>query len=215
MTSHPAGPVDARGYGGSLEPGVRPALLVIDFVKAYMQPESPLYAGPDTENARQACEDLLALCRRADIPIIHTNVAYHDGGRDGGVFFRKVPALKIFERGARSPLAEFAPGLEPAHGEIVISKQYASAFFGTTLAATLTALGIDTVLIAGMSTSGCVRATAVDCCQHGFIPLVVRDAVGDRAVGPHEANLFDLQTKYAEVVTLDRVRTYLAGLNKT
>jgi maleamate amidohydrolase len=215
MTSHPAGPVDARGYGGSLQPGVRPALLVIDFVKAYTQPESPLYAGPTTESTRQACEDLLALCRRADIPIIHTNVAYHDGGRDGGVFFRKVPALKVFERGARSPLAEFAPGLGPARGEIVITKQYASAFFGTTLAATLTALGVDTLLIAGMSTSGCVRATAVDCCQHGFIPLVVRDAVGDRAAGPHEANLFDLQTKYAEVVTLDRVRTYLAGLNKT
>lgn len=212
MTSHPGGPVDARGYGGSLQPGVRPALLVIDFVKAYTQPDSPLYAGPNTEGARQSCEDLLALCRRADIPIVHTNVAYQDGGRDGGVFFRKVPALKIFERGARSPFAEFAPGLGPARGEVVITKQYASAFFGTTLAATLTALGVDTLLIAGMSTSGCVRATAVDCCQHGFIPLVVRDAVGDRATGPHEANLFDLQTKYAEVVTLDRVRTYLAGL---
>ena len=97
----------------------------------------------------------------------------------------------------------------------MITKQYASAFFGTTLAATLTALGVDTLLIAGMSTSGCVRATAVDTVQHGFIPLVVRDAVGDRATGPHEANLFDLQTKYAEVVTLERVRTYLAGLNKT
>jgi maleamate amidohydrolase len=215
MTSHPAGPVDARGFGGNLQPGVRPALLVVDFVKAYMEPESPLYAGPATERTRQACEELLGLCRRAGIPIIHTNVAYHDGGRDGGVFFRKVPALKIFERGARSPLAEFAAGLDPAHGEVVLSKQYASAFFGTTLAATLTALGVDTLLIAGMSTSGCVRATAVDCCQHGFIPLVVRDAVGDRAAGPHEANLFDLQTKYAEVVSLDRVRTYLAGLNKT
>jgi nicotinamidase-related amidase len=216
MTSHPGGPVDSRGYGGALPLGVRPALLVIDFVKAYTQPDSPLYAGPTVEEARAACEELLGLCRQAAIPIIHTNVAYQDGGRDGGVFFRKVPALKVFERSARSPLAEFAAGLSPERGETVITKQYASAFFGTTLAATLTALGVDTLLIAGMSTSGCVRATAVDCCQHGFIPLVVREAVGDRASGPHEANLFDLQTKYAEVVTLDRVRTYLAGpLNKT
>ncbi|HEY0939831.1 MAG TPA: isochorismatase family protein [Steroidobacter sp.] len=215
MTTHPGGPVDARGYGGSLQPGVHPALLVIDFVQAYTQPDSPLYAGPDIEGTRQACQDLLALCRSAVVPIVHTNVAYHDGGRDGGVFFRKVPALRIFERGARSPLAEFAPGLSPEHGEVVITKQYASAFFGTTLASTLTALGVDTLLIAGVSTSGCVRATAVDCCQHGFVPLVVRDAVGDRGAGPHEANLFDLQTKYAEVVTLDHVRTYLAGLNKT
>jgi nicotinamidase-related amidase len=215
MTSHPGGPVDARGYGGTLQPGVRPALLVIDFVKAYTQPDSPLYAGPSTEGVRVSCEELLGLCRRAGIPVLHTNLAYQDGGRDGGVFFRKVPALKVFERSARSPLAEFAPGLSPQAGEVVLTKQYASAFFGTTLAATLTALSVDTLLIAGMSTSGCVRATGVDTVQHGFIPLVVRDAVGDRASGPHEANLFDLQTKYAEVVTLERVRTYLAGLKQT
>ena len=215
MTSHPDGPVDDRGYGGTLQPGARPALLVIDFVKAYVVPDSPLYAGPGVEETRRACEELLATCRAAGIPILHTNLAYQEGGRDGGVFFRKVPALKIFEGGARSQLGKFALGLAPERDEIVITKQYASAFFGTTLAATLTSLGVDTLLIAGMSTSGCVRATAVDTVQHGFIPLVVRDAVGDRAAGPHEANLFDLQTKYAEVVTLDRVRTYLAGLNKT
>jgi maleamate amidohydrolase len=91
----------------------------------------------------------------------------------------------------------------------LIVKQYASAFFGTTLAATLTSLGVDTILIGGVSTSGCVRAPAVDACQHGFIPLVVRDAVGDRAPGPHEANLFDLQAKYAEVVDLPSVLDYL------
>ena len=92
----------------------------------------------------------------------------------------------------------------------MITKQYASAFFGTSLASTLTALGVDTVLIAGVSTSGCVRATAVDACQHGFVPLVVREAVGDRHPAPHEANLFDLQAKYAEVVTLGQAREYLA-----
>jgi maleamate amidohydrolase len=94
----------------------------------------------------------------------------------------------------------------------VITKQYASAFFGTSLASTLTALHVDTLLIAGVSTSGCVRASALDACQHGFVPLVVRDAVGDRHPAPHEANLFDLQAKYAEVISLAEVRCYLAGL---
>ncbi|MDY0067841.1 MAG: isochorismatase family protein [Steroidobacteraceae bacterium] len=210
MDSHPQFRIDSAAFGATLEPGVRPALLIVDFVKAYVVPESPLYAG--AEDAARACAELLSGCRAAGIPILHTNVAYHDGGRDGGVFFRKIPGLKCFERGARSELAEFAAGLEPASGEIVITKQYASAFFGTPLASILTALRVDTLIIAGMSTSGCIRATAVDCCQHGFIPLVVRDAVGDRAPAPHEANLFDLQAKYAEVLTLERVRAWLSGL---
>jgi len=136
-------------------------------------------------------------------------VRYQPGGRDGGVFFRKVPALACFEDGARPDLAAFATGLEPLPGETVILKQYASAFFGTTLASTLTALGVDTLLIAGVSTSGCVRASAVDACQHGFVPLVVRDAVGDRHPSPHEASLFDLQAKYAEVVSLGFAQDYL------
>lgn len=200
------------GFGKTLAPGRRPALLVIDFVRAYLVPTSPLYAG--VEQARTDCERLLKAARAADIPVIHTNVVYQTGGRDGGVFFRKIPALSCFEAGAHPDLAAFAEGLEPIAGETVISKQYASAFFGTSLASTLTALGVDTVLIAGLSTSGCVRASAVDCCQHGFIPIVVREAVGDRAPGPHEANLFDLQAKYAEVVSLEEVLPYLAHLNR-
>ncbi len=196
------------GFGHALEFGQRPALLVIDFVQAYLVRSSPLYAG--VENARAACEELLRCARTAGIPIVHTNVVYQRGGRDGGVFFRKVPALKCFEAGVHPDLAAFADGLEPRDGETLISKQYASAFFGTSLASTLTALGVDTVLIAGVSTSGCVRASAVDACQHGFVPVVVRDAVGDRAAGPHEANLFDLQAKYAEVVSLSAARDYLA-----
>ena len=187
------------GFGKSLSFGRRPALLVIDFVQAYLAKDSPLYAG--VEQARADCEVLLEACRAAGIPVVHTNVVYQPGGRDGGVFFRKVPALRCFEAGAHPELAAFAAGLEPVAGETVISKQYASAFFGTSLASTLTALGVDTVLIAGLSTSGCVRASAVDCCQHGFVPVVVREAVGDRAPGPHEANLFDLQAKYAEVIS--------------
>lgn len=194
----------------TLEPGPRPALLIVDFVRAYLQPGSPLYAG--VESARAACEQLLAAARRARVPVLHTHVVYEPGGRDGGVFFRKLPALASFERGAHPELAAFAEGLEPRAGETVISKQYASAFFGTPLAEKLRGLGVDTVLIGGVSTSGCVRATAVDCCQHGFIPLVVRDAVGDRHPAPHEANLFDLQAKYAEVIGLDEAEAYLASL---
>lgn len=198
------------GFNQQLQPGARPALLVIDFVKAYLLPGSPLYAGVDAAHA--AAVKLLGAARAAGIPVIHTNVEYQPGGRNGGVFFRKVPALRSFEAGAHPELAAFGEGLEPAPGETLITKQYASAFFGTSLASTLTSLGVDTVLIAGVSTSGCVRASAVDCCQHGFIPVVVRDAVGDRAPGPHEANLFDLQAKYAEVRGIDEILAYLTSL---
>ncbi len=198
------------GFGQTLDPGERPALLMIDFVQAYLAPESPLYAA--VESACAAAERLLAAARSCGIPICHTFVEYQPGGRDGGVFFRKVPALRCFERGAHPEWAAFVPQLAPAAGETVICKQYASAFFGTSLAATLTALRVDTVLIAGLSTSGCVRASAVDCCQHGFVPLVVGDAVGDRALEPHRANLFDLQAKYAEVLGLADALGYLARL---
>jgi len=193
-----------------LEPGAKPALLIVDFVRAYLVPGSPLYAG--VEPARAAAQRLLVLARTAGIPVMHTNVVYEPGGADGGVFFQKLPALASFERGRHPELAAFAEGLEPRPGEAVFSKQFASAFFGTGLAEALRALAVDTVLIAGVSTSGCVRATAVDACQHGFVPLVVREAVGDRHPAPHEANLFDLQAKYAEVVSLAEAERYLARL---
>ena len=195
----------AAGFGNALAWGERPALIVIDFVAAYMEPSSPLYASVD--DARDRARELLTAARRAAIPVVHTNVEFTPGGVDGGVFFRKLPMLKVFERG--SPLCEFARGLEPADGEIVVTKQYASAFFGTTLAATLTSLRVDTLLIAGVTTSGRVRASAVDACQHGFVPVVVRDAVGDRRQEPHEANLFDLEAKYAELAATNVVCEYL------
>jgi maleamate amidohydrolase len=143
--------------------------------------------------------------------VIFTNVAYAKGGADGGLFFRKVPALKAFEAG--SPLGAFPPSLQPQDGDLVVTKQYASAFFATHLASTLTALRVDTVLITGFSTSGCVRATALDAMQHGFAPFVVRDACGDRHPGPHEANLFDLQAKYAEVISENRALEHLHAIN--
>ncbi len=198
------------GFIKKLEPGKLPALLMIDFVNAYLFESSPLFA--NVEPARAASQSLLEAARSARISVIHTNVAYQRGGLNGGIFFRKVPALAAFEDGADPALGAFGKGLHPIDGETVITKQYASAFFATSLASTLTALRIDTVLIAGVSTSGCVRATAVDACQHGFIPIVVRDAVGDRAPGPHEANLFDLQAKYAEVRSLAQVQAYLQSL---
>jgi nicotinamidase-related amidase len=197
------------GFGHPMPWGRRPALLIIDFVRAYLVPGSPLYAG--VEQARADCVTLLQAARKAGIPVLHTRVEFQPGGRDGGVFFRKLPALACFEAGRHPELAAFAEGLEPVAGETVITKQYASAFFGTSLASTLTALGIDTLLIAGLSTSGCVRASAVDACQHGFVPVVVREAVGDRAPGPHEANLFDLQAKYAEVAALATVLEHLGA----
>jgi nicotinamidase-related amidase len=124
---------------------------------------------------------------------------YQADGADGGLFYKKIPSLRVFLEG--SPLGAFPPSLQPVDGERVISKQFASAFFATSLAETLSEEGIDTLLITGLSTSGCVRATALDALQSGFAPFVVREACGDRHPAPHEANLFDLQAKYAEVVS--------------
>jgi maleamate amidohydrolase len=205
----------SAGYLTRLELGARPALLIVDFVKAYLLEGSPLYGGEGIRAALRGSIELLAAARSAGIPIFHTNLHYDKDGRNGGVFFRKVPALRSFAEGTQHPeRGQFAEGLEPLPGETVITKQYASAFFGTPLAGVLRAAGIDTLLIAGVSTSGCVRATGVDCIQHGFIPVIVRDAVGDRAPEPHEANLFDLQAKYAEVLVLADVLRYLARLSR-
>ena len=205
------GDYKSAGFGGTLSFGKRPALLIVDFVRAYIEPGSPLYAG--VESAFESAKRVTAAARAARIPVIFTGVEYAPGGVNGGVFYRKVGALKAFDQGSR--LAEYCNGLEPLPGELLLLKQYASAFFGTSLAATLTSQQIDTVIITGVSTSGCVRATALDACQYGFIPFVVRDAVGDRDPRPHEANLFDLQAKYAEVVSEAHILTHLKHLGRT
>lgn len=197
-------------FDGHLPFGERPALLIVDFVMAYLEPSSPLYAG--VEDALASNERLLAAARGAGVPAIFTNVEYAPGGADGGIFYRKVPALKLFERG--SPMGAFPPSLTPRPDEIVVTKQYASSFFGTHLAATLTAMRVDTLLITGLSTSGCVRATALDACQHGFLPFVIREACGDRHPAPHEANLFDLQAKYAEVIRETEALAHIAATAK-
>ena len=195
------------GFSNRLGFGSRPALVVVDFCRAYLDEQSPLYAG--VEDARASCVRVLAAARAAQIPVLHTRVEFQPGGADGGVFFRKVGALECFVRG--NPLGDYGEGLEPAEDETVVVKQYASGFFGTSLASTLTSLGIDTLIITGVSTSGCVRATALDACQHGFVPIVVRDACGDRDPQVHEANLFDLDAKYADVVSEQEVLDELSG----
>lgn len=192
-------------FDGRLSFGKRPALIIVDFVMAYLDKASPLYAG--AEEALASTERLLAAARNAKVPVIFTNVVYRHGGADGGLFYRKIPALSVFIEG--SPLGAFPPSLQPMADEQIISKQFASAFFGTNLASILASLNIDTLLITGMSTSGCVRATALDALQHGFAPFVVREACGDRHAGPHEANLFDLQAKYAEVISEQEACAYL------
>lgn len=186
----------AGTFDGHLEAGDRPALLIVDVVMAYLDPASPLHA--DVEDALASNVRLAAAARAARIPVIFTCVVYQAGGADGGLFYRKIPALAAFQAG--SPMGAFPPSLQPEPGELVIAKQYASAFFGTALASTLNALRVDTLLITGFSTSGCVRASALDALQHGFAPFVVADACGDRHPDPHRANLFDLQAKYAEVI---------------
>lgn len=186
----------AGTFDGHLAFGEHPALLVVDFVMAYLEPSSPLYAG--VEDALASNIRVVAVARETRIPVIFTNVVYQPGGADGGLFYRKIPALKVFDAG--SPLGNFPPDLQPDKGDLVVSKQFASAFFGTQLDSKLHTLGIDTLIVTGLSTSGCVRATALDALQYGFAPFVVREACGDRHPDPHDANLFDLQAKYAEVI---------------
>lgn len=202
---------ERAGFAGHLPFGRRPALLIVDVVQAYLDPASPLYA-PPFEDALASNVRLVASAREAGVPVVFTSVAYRAGGIDGGLFFRKVPALRAFL--PASPLAAFPPKLQPRDDEAVVVKQYASAFFGTSLAAMLTAAGIDTLLITGFSTSGCVRATTLDAMQNGFIPYVVREACGDRDSRPHEANLFDLQAKYAEVVDEAKAIALIEGTKK-
>ncbi len=211
MTSAPDIHADyARaGFGQGLTPGTSPALIVIDMAKAYFEPDAPLYLGePVATSVLRSVARLIEAARADHVPVIFTAVRYQRGGADGGVFFRKVGALSCFEAGNR--LGEFVEPIVPTEADIVVTKQYASSFFATSLASTLTTLRVDTLMITGVSTSGCVRATALDACQHGLVPIVVRDACGDRSSTVHEANLFDLQQKYAEVYTEAEALVYLA-----
>ncbi len=195
-------------YGNRIGFGRRPALVLIDFVEAYFDRDCDLYADVEAELA--SAIRLVEVARRQGILVVYTKVEYHPSGIDGGRFFQK--ALPLRHLVAGSPMGAWAKGLAPADNELVVTKQYPSAFFGTSLAATLTAAGVDSVILTGLTTSGCIRASCVDACSHGFIPIVVSDACGDRHQAPHEANLFDMNAKYADVVSEAEVTEYLEGL---
>ena len=193
-------------FGKRIGYGKKPALIMIDFVEAYFDKSCGLYAG--VEETLASALRLQAVARQANVPVIYTNVVYHKNALNGGRFYQKSMTLHNFLEG--SPMGAWPKGLEPADDELVISKQYPSAFFGTSLASTLTSWGIDTLIHTGVSTSGCIRATCVDCCSYGFIPIIVREAVGDRHPAPHEANLFDMGQKYADLMEAAAVMEVLS-----
>lgn len=194
-------------WGNRIGFGQHPALLMIDFMQGYTTPGAPLFA-PGVVEAVSEAVALLHTARQVGIPVIHTRILYHpQHQRDGGIWVKKAPVMRDMVEG--NPLAAFCPQVQPLDEEVVITKQYASAFFGTALASLLVSEGIDTLLIAGCSTSGCVRATAVDALQYGFRAMVVQECVGDRHTAPHEANLFDIDSKYGDVVSKAASLEYL------
>lgn len=189
-----------EAFSGRVGWGARPAVLVIDLVRAYTELDGP-FALPTPGPAVAAAEQLVSAARAGGHPVIWTMVRYGPGLGDGGLFVRKVPQLEIYAEGAPGGWGRIV--LDPAPGEVVVTKQYASAFSGTSLAATLTAAGLDTLVIAGFSTSGCVRATATDAIAHGIRAQVVATACADRSPEVHQNNLIDLDAKYADVIGCD------------
>ena len=194
-------------FGAEVGMGERPALLIIDLINAFTDPEGAL--GSDVESVLGEAERLLGTFREHDLPRYFTTVAFEDSYGDAGRFIEKVPALRELHLGTEA--VEVDDRVAPVGSERVILKKYASAFFGTDLETELTTHGVDTLVLAGVTTSGCVRATAVDSLQYGYRTIVPADAVGDRAEGPHEANLFDIDAKYGDVVETDEV---LASLDE-
>jgi maleamate amidohydrolase len=197
-------------WDGKLGFGRKSAIIVIDLLKGYTTEGSALFAPGVVECVKQM-PDFLDLAREKGVPLIHTQVRYTPPDYlDGGIWVKKAPVLRDLVEG--NPYAEFCDEVVPHEGEVVITKQYASAFFGTSLVPTLVALGVDTLIITGCTTSGCIRATAVDAVQHGFRPICVRECIGDRHEGPHEANLFDINAKYGDVISKAEAVEYLNGL---
>jgi len=194
------------GFHGRAGSGERPALLVVDMNVAFTDPRSPLAC--DLDDVVGAIARLLDEARGAQIPVVYTTVAYDEGGKQAAAaFIDKVPALLTLEAG--TGWVEIDPRIAPRRGEPVLTKLFASAFYGTALGSLLVAAGCDSVVVTGASTSGCVRATVVDALQHGYRPLVPREAVGDRNPRAHEASLYDVDAKYGDVVSLDEALDYL------
>ncbi len=201
---------ERAGLGHRVGFGKSPAVLAIDMQIGFTAPEKcPLAGNLDEQVA--AINKLIAAARPKGVPVIFTVVGYEPTTQaDAGMWAQKAPSLRVLKIG--SELVELDPRLKRAPGDLVITKQYASSFFGTHLASTLTARGIDTLIVTGCTTSGCVRASTIDAISHGFRPIVPIEAVGDRAREPHEANLFDIGSKYADVLPLDEVLDYLKEL---
>jgi maleamate amidohydrolase len=190
-----------QGFAQSIGVGRRPALVMVDFVLGFTDPEH--FGGGNIKPAIDRTVGLLAVARARRWPVAHTRVVYADDGSDAGAFTRKAPGLRKLTE--TSPLSQIVEELRPAAGELVIRKRQASAFFGTEFASWLLWNQVDTLLVTGCTTSGCVRATVVDAVAYNLRTIVVTDCVGDRAMGPHEANLFDMGQKYADLMTADEV----------
>jgi maleamate amidohydrolase len=194
--------------GGSLEPGKSPAVLVVDFSRGFTDPACSL--GADLTPEVAATRRLLDAARERSLPVIFTTIGFEANLKDGSLWLKKAPALAELQVGGK--WVEIDERLGRRRDETVILKKGASAFFGTNLPSILVSQGVDTVLLCGATTSGCIRATAVDLLQYGYPTLVPQECVGDRARAPHEANLVDIQAKYADVVPLESVLRYVTEL---
>ena len=206
MTDERAREVYAKaGLGESVTLGSRPAVLVVDFSCGFTDPDCEL--GSDLTAQVGATRRLLDVARDRGLPVIFTTIGFEPNLKDGGLWLQKVPSLAALELGSR--WVDIDPRLEPRENETIVLKKGASAFFGTNLAAILVSQRVDSVILCGATTSGCIRATAVDLLQYGWPTLVPRECVGDRAQAPHDANLFDIQAKYADVVSVEDAIAYL------
>jgi maleamate amidohydrolase len=194
-----------QGFGQSSGFGNNPALLIVDFVVGFCDPDQ--YGGGNILDAVAHTKVLLRAARKKDLPIAYTRIVYAPDGSDAGSFCLKVPGLEKLNE--ESPAGQITGDLAPQAGEFVIRKTQPSAFFGTGFAAWLVGKHVDTVIVTGATTSGCVRASVVDSMSYNFRTIVVTDCVGDRALGPHEANLFDMGQKYADLKTCEEVVTHL------
>ncbi len=197
----------AQGFGGRLAPGRRPALLIVDFVEGFVDPA--VFGGGNIAEAAARTVPVLAAFRAAGAPVIFTRIVLAADGSDAGVWCEKVPGLRRLTEDA--PESRVIGMLAPRSGEPVVRKTGASAFLGTGLDGLLIARGVDTLVVAGATTSGCVRASVTDAIGRNLRPLVLTDCVGDRAAGPHEANLFDMGQKYAGLIGSGEVAGVLAA----
>ena len=201
------------GFGAPVRRGSRPAIVVVDLTRGFTEPDFP--SGTDLTEVVANTGELIAAARPAGVPVVFTVISYTpaEAAGDAVTWLQKAQGMRSLVEGGEEVALD--PRLPRSPQDHLIVKKGASAFFGTSLAALLTGLGRDTVLVCGATTSGCVRATAVDAVQSGFPVLVPRECVGDRAPGPHEANLFDIQAKYGDVIDLKDAVGYLDALPRT